>query len=62
MPDIPNLRTVKYTTSSGKDVKDTKMLKGLAEDSLTGSNTTTQYTTSEDIKKDGPMGGEASQK
>ena len=62
MPDIPNLRTEKFTTSSGKDVKDTKMLKGLAEDSLSGSNTTTQYTTSLDVKKEGPMGGEASNK
>jgi hypothetical protein len=59
MPDIPDLRNMKMTTSSGKNVDDTQMLKGLAKDSLSGSNTTVQYTTSQDISKEGPMGGEA---
>lgn len=40
MPDMPNLRTLVVTTSSGKDVKDTNMLKGEAKDSLSGSNDT----------------------
>ena len=32
----------KFTTSSGKDVKDTQQLKGEAKDSLFGKNTTSQ--------------------
>lgn len=35
-----DVRNMTFTTSSGKDVKDTKMLKGEAQDSLTGKNTT----------------------
>lgn len=33
-----NLRTMEITTSSGKDVKDTKQLSGEAKDSLHGKN------------------------
>lgn len=40
-----NLRTAVWTTSSGKDVKDTQQLKGEASDSLSGKNETKQYTT-----------------
>jgi len=60
--DIKNLRTAVLTTSSGKDVKDTKMLSGEAKDSLSGKNTTTEYTTSGGIKSMGPWGGEKSGK
>jgi hypothetical protein len=33
-----------FSTSSGKDVKDTNMLKGEAKDSLSGKNSTVQDT------------------
>lgn len=43
MPDsFMDVVNKKFTTSSGKDVKDTKMLKGEAENSLSGSNSTVQ--------------------
>jgi len=45
MPKTDNLRTMEITTSSGKDVKDTKQLSGEASDSLTGKNVTKEYTT-----------------
>lgn len=43
--ELPNLRTMSVTTSSGKDVKDTSQLKGEAKDSLSGKNDTKQYHT-----------------
>lgn len=43
------------STSSGKDVKDTKMLKGEAQNSLYGSNSTKQDSRSE--SPSGPFGG-----
>lgn len=52
-----NVRDMVVTTSSGKDVKDTSMLKGEAKDSLKGTNETKQYETSGSAKK-GPLGGE----
>lgn len=58
--ETKNLRTMKITTSSGKDVKDTMQLKGEAKDSLKGTNTTEQYTTSGGVPK-GALGGEAKQ-
>jgi hypothetical protein len=42
MPDIPDIVNKKYTSSSGKDVKDTKILKGEAQNSLFGTNSTVQ--------------------
>lgn len=42
MPDIPDVINKRFTTSSGKDVKDTQMLKGEAHNSLTGKNSTVQ--------------------
>ncbi len=47
--------TAKYTTSSGKDVKDTKMLSGEAQNSLTGKNSTVQDSRSEGVS--GKTGG-----
>lgn len=44
-----DVRNMTFTTSSGTDVKDTKMLKGEAQNSLTGKNTT---------KPDSRAGGE----
>lgn len=35
-------RNQTFSTSSGKDVKDTKMLKGEAQNSLSGTNVTKQ--------------------
>ena len=43
--NVPNLRTMVVTTSSGKDVKDTQQLKGEASDSLRGKNETKEYHT-----------------
>jgi hypothetical protein len=44
MPDPKDLDIInrRFTTSSGKDVRDTMMLKGEAKDSLYGSNSTVQ--------------------
>jgi hypothetical protein len=42
MPDIPDIVNKKFTSSSGKDVKDTSILKGEAQNSLFGSNSTVQ--------------------
>lgn len=39
-------RDATVTSSSGKNVKDTSQLKGEAKDSLSGTNSTTQYETS----------------
>lgn len=57
---VPDLRTMEVTTSTGTCVDDTSMLKGLASDSLSGTNTLKQYTTSGDGAP-GAMGGEAKQ-
>jgi hypothetical protein len=43
--NVPNLRTMVVTTSSGKDVKDTMQLKGEAKDGLSGKNETKAYHT-----------------
>ena len=43
--NVPNLRNMVVTTSSGKDVKDTMQLKGEAKDSLSGKNETKEYHT-----------------
>jgi hypothetical protein len=59
MKSVPNLRTMEVTTSSGQDVRDTNMLKGEAKDSLSGKNTTKEYTTSGGAKT-GKLGGENS--
>lgn len=42
MPDVTGIENKKYTTSSGKEVCDTKMLKGEAQNSLSGTNSTVQ--------------------
>lgn len=40
-----DIRNATITTSSGKDVKDTKQLSGEASDSLSGKNETKEYKT-----------------
>lgn len=59
---MPNLRNKDVTnmtfgTSSGKDVKDTQMLKGVAQDSLFGKNKTQQDTRSGGKSEFGKLGG-----
>lgn len=44
-----NIRDAKFSSTSGKDVKDTSMLKGEAKDSLSGTNVTKQFETSVSI-------------
>lgn len=46
-----------FTTSSGKDVKDTDMLKGKAQDSLFGKNVTKQDVRSAGKSEFGKLGG-----
>jgi hypothetical protein len=54
MPDMGDIINKRFTTSSGKDVKDTKMLKGEAQNSLTGTNSTVQDSrSSEGVGKTG---------
>jgi hypothetical protein len=54
--NVPNLRTMTVSTSSGKDVKDTSQLKGEAKDSLSGKNDTgKEYTTGS--SSHGKLGG-----
>lgn len=58
MPKAPfDAYTGKVTTSSGKDVKSTDMLKGEAKESkaFNEKNVTTVYTTGATVK--GPFGG-----
>ena len=40
-----SLRDAKVTSTSGKNVRDTKQLSGEAKDSLSGKNSTEQYET-----------------
>jgi hypothetical protein len=54
--DIPDLRDKEFTTKSGTPVCDTTQLKGEAKDSLSGTNTVKQYTTS-GASAPGKMGG-----
>lgn len=49
-----NIRDVKVSSTSGKDVKDTSQLKGEAKDSLGGKNSTVQFETNWTAK--GPFG------
>ena len=53
---VPDLRDQEYTTKSGDHVCDTKQLSGEANDSLSGTNTVKQFTTSGDSAP-GKMGG-----
>lgn len=46
-----------FTTSSGTDVKDTKMLKGEAQNSLTGKNVTKPDVRSGGKESFGSLGG-----
>lgn len=55
MPDMGDIINKKFTTSSGKDVKDTQILKGEAHNSLSGKNSTVQDTRSEGVS--GKTGG-----
>jgi hypothetical protein len=50
------------TTETGKDVSATKQLSGQASDSLSGKNTTTEYSNSGGYKSMGPLGGENASK
>lgn len=54
MPEMPTVNDT-YNTSQGKDVKNTQMLKGTAQDSLYGKNVTKQDTRSG--SPSGPFGG-----
>lgn len=60
MDRMKNLRDMVVTTSSGKDVRDTKMLSGEAKDALHGKNELKQHTSSD--KPSGPFGGKAAYK
>lgn len=53
--DIKDIRNAQFSSTSGKDVKDTSQLKGEAKDSLSGKNVTKEFTTSTPIG--GPYGG-----
>lgn len=55
MERTSNIRDVSFSSTSGKDVKDTSQLKGEAKDSLSGKNVTKQFETSASIP--GPYGG-----
>jgi len=55
-----NWRDASITTSSGKDVSDTKQLSGEGKDALHGKNEMKQYETS--AKVSGPFGGKPSGK
>ena len=50
-----NIRNMKVTTGSGKDVKDTEMLKGEAKPTKKATNETEQYTTGKTAM--GSLGG-----
>lgn len=52
--DVVNMT---FSTSSGKDVKDTQMLKGEAHNSLFGKNTTKQDVRSQGKSSFGKLGG-----
>lgn len=55
MAGYGNVRDKVITTSSGSDVKSTQQLKGEAKDSLSGTNSVTEYTTGGSDK--GKLGG-----
>lgn len=55
MERTSNIRNMEFSSTSGKDVKDTSQLKGEAKDSLSGTNVTKQFETSASIP--GPHGG-----
>ena len=59
---IKNIRTAVITTETGKDVTQTQMISGQASDSLSGKNSTVQYTTSGGASGNGPFGGLPSNK
>lgn len=50
-----NIRDVKVSSSSGKRACETSQLKGEAKDSLSGKNSTVEFSTSTPIT--GPFGG-----
>lgn len=54
---MTNIRDAEVTPGSGKDVKDTQQIAGLASNSLSGKNSTAQYETSGGCSGDGPWGG-----
>ena len=57
--NTPNLREMKVSSTKANPVTSTTMLKGEAKNSLSGTNTTSQYTTS-GSGISGKMGGKAS--
>lgn len=59
---ISNIRTTEITPSKPVPVGDTMQLSGLAKNSLSGKNDTTQYSTSGSSKGEGPYGGLAAYK
>lgn len=58
MASVENVRNKVITTSSGQPVEDTMQLKGEAKDSLSGTNSVTEYTTGSTDK--GKLGGKPS--
>ena len=52
-----NLRDLTITPDMAKSVFDTKILDGLASDSLSGKNVMRQYDAADGISKMGPFGG-----
>lgn len=57
MPENTDIVNKKFTTGSGTDVKDTKMLKGEAQNSLSGTNSTVQDSRSGGSGSFGKLGG-----
>lgn len=55
MDRMTNVRNVTVKSSSGKVASETSQLKGEAKDSLSGKNSTTEYSHSTSIP--GPYGG-----
>lgn len=51
------LRDATFSTSSGKDVKDTSQISGEAKDSLSGKNSTVQFEAPGSGAGKGPWGG-----
>lgn len=58
MANEQNVRDKVITTASGKPVEETSQLKGEAKDSLSGTNSVTEYTTGSTDK--GKLGGKPS--
>lgn len=57
-PKLMNIRNATFSSSDGKNVCDTKQLKGEAsKDSLSGTNSTVEYSTSQSLERVGGKPG-----